>query len=262
MGAAPLPGRTVQHRADGLLQPLVGVAGDQLDAGQATSDQAAQEARPGRAVLGGADVQPEDLPLPVGVTGGGHQHRGRADPPALTDPHAQCVHPHQRVGAGVQRPVAPGGDQLIELAADPRHLRLGDPLDPHRAGDLIDPPGGHALHVAGHHHAGQRPLGPSAWLQDRWEEAASAQLGNLQLDRADPGVPLSGPIAVAVRHPPLGRPLAALGADLRGDLDFHQRLGERADPFAQEVHVRAVGLAQQLVQLHLGHDHRAPPRAC
>jgi hypothetical protein len=37
----------------------VGVAGDQLDARQATSDQAAQEPGPGRAVLGGADIQPK-----------------------------------------------------------------------------------------------------------------------------------------------------------------------------------------------------------
>ena len=240
----------------------MGVAGDQLDAVKATSDQATQEARPARAVLGRADVQPEDLPLPVGVTRGGHQHRGRADAPALTHPHAEGVHPHQRVGTSVQRPVAPSSDQLVELLADPRDLRLGDALDAHRSGDLIDPPGGHALHIAGHDHAGQRPLGPPARLQDRGEEAAGTQLGDLQLDRADPGVPVAGPVAVAVRHPPLGRPLAVLSADLSGDLELHQRLGEGADTFAQEVDVGAVGLAQQLIQLHLGHDHRAPPRAC
>jgi hypothetical protein len=33
-------------------------------------------------------------------------------------------------------------------------------------------------------------------------------------------------------------------------------LGQGADSFAQEVHRGAVGLAQQLIQLHLGHDHR------
>jgi hypothetical protein len=262
MGTAPLPGCAVQHRADRRFEALVSVGGDQLDAVQATSDQAAEEAGPARAVLGGADVQPEDLPMALGVDRGGDQDRGRADPPALTHPHAQRVDPQQRVGAGVQRPVAPGVDQLIQLGADPRDLRLGDLLDAHRPGDLIDPPGRHALHVAGHDHTGQRPLGPPAWLQDRGEEAAGAQLGNRQLDRADPGVPVARPIAVALGHPPLGRPLAALGADLGGDLDFHQRLGKGADPFAQEVHVGAVGLAQQLIQLHLGHDHRAPPRAC
>jgi len=87
-------------------------------------------------------------------------------------------------------------------------------------------------------------------------------MAQLQLDRADPGVPVAGPVAVAVGHPPVWGPLAVLGTDLGGHLDLHQRLGQGADPFPQEVHVGAVGLAQQLVQFHLGHDHRAPPRAC
>jgi hypothetical protein len=54
-------------------------------------------------------------------------------------------------------------------------------------------------------------------------------------------------------------PLAAFGADLGGGLELHQRLRQGADALTEEVHVGAVGLAQQLVQLHLGHDHRAPP---
>jgi hypothetical protein len=50
--------------------------------------------------------------------------------------------------------------------------------------------------------------------------------------------------------------LAVLGADLGGDLEVHQRLGEHAHAFAQEVGIAALGLAQQLQQLHLGGDHR------
>jgi hypothetical protein len=80
---------------------------------------------------------------------------------------------------------------------------------------------------------------------------------DLQLDGAHPGVPLAGPVAIALGDAPLRGALATLGPDLGGDLDLHQRLGERADPFPQEVHIGCVGLAQQLIQLHLGHDHRA-----
>jgi hypothetical protein len=41
-------------------------------------------------------------------------------------------------------------------------------------------------------HRHQGLLGAPAWLQKRWEVAALAQLGDGQLDRADPGVPGAG----------------------------------------------------------------------
>ena len=190
MGAAALPGCAVQHRGDRRLEALVGVAGDQPDAGQAAGDQATQEPGPDRAVLGAAQLQPEQLPVAVGVTGGGHQHRGGvAHPPTFADLHRQRVDPHKHIRAGVQRPVAPRVDHLVELRADPRHLALGDPLQPHRAGHVIHPPGRHPLHIALHHHRGQRPLGPPARLQDRREVAALAQPRDLKLHRADPGCP-------------------------------------------------------------------------
>jgi hypothetical protein len=50
-----------------------------------------------------------------------------------------------------------------------------------------------------------------------------------------------------------------LGADLDADLGVHQRLGEHPHPFAQEVDIGAVGLAQQLFQFHGGHGHRGSP---
>ena len=237
----------------------MGVAGHQPDARQPAGDQAAQKPCPARPVLGAAQLQPEQLPVPVGVAGGGDQHRGVADPPTLADLHRQRIDPQEGIGPGVQRPVAPGRHQLVQLGADPRHLGLGDALQPHRPGHVIDPPGRHPLHIALHDHRGQGPLGPPARLQQRREVAAGAQLGDRQLDRPDPGVPVPWPIPIAVGHP-LGAALAVLGADLGRHLDLHQRLGKGAHALAQEVDVSPVGLAQQLIQLHLGHDHRAPPR--
>ena len=49
----------------------MGVAGDQPDSLEPPGDQAAQERRPARPVLGAAQLQPEQLAVPVGVTGGG-----------------------------------------------------------------------------------------------------------------------------------------------------------------------------------------------
>jgi hypothetical protein len=259
MGPAPLPRCAVQHRCDRRFEALVGVAGDQPDSGQAAGDQATKERRPACPVLGAAQLQPEQLPVPVGVTGSGDQHRGVAHPPAFADLHAQRVDPHKPIRAGVQRPAPPRVDHLVELSADPRHLALGDPLQPHRPGHVIDPAGRHPLHITLHHHCGQRPFSPTARLQDRREVAALAQPRDLKLHRADPGVPVPGPVAVAVGHPLRGA-LTVLSADLGRDLDLHERLGEGADSLAQEVDIGVLGLAQQLIQLHLGHDHRAPPR--
>ena len=53
--------------ADGLDQAAVGVGGDQRDAGQAAGGQVAEERQPSGAVLGGGDLQAQDLPGSMGV---------------------------------------------------------------------------------------------------------------------------------------------------------------------------------------------------
>ena len=67
MGAAALPGRPGQGGADRGHQPGVGVAGDQFDPGQAAGGQRPQERQPARAVLGGGDVDAQDLAVALGV---------------------------------------------------------------------------------------------------------------------------------------------------------------------------------------------------
>jgi hypothetical protein len=61
---APLPGRAEQHRADGGLQPGVGVGDDQLGAAQPAGLQRAEERGPERAVLAVADPQPSTSRCP------------------------------------------------------------------------------------------------------------------------------------------------------------------------------------------------------
>ena len=96
----------------------MGVADDQPDPGQATGDQAAQEPGPAGPILGGAQLQAEDLAVPGSVDPGSDQRGGVDYPTLLPDLDAQGVQPHEPIGAGVQGPVAPGRDQLIQLAAD------------------------------------------------------------------------------------------------------------------------------------------------
>jgi hypothetical protein len=68
--------------------------------------------------------------VPGGVDPGGDQRGGVDHPTLLTDLDAQGVQPHEHIGAGVQGPIAPGRDQLIELAADSGDLGLGQAGDP------------------------------------------------------------------------------------------------------------------------------------
>ena len=68
MDAAALPGRPAQHGADCLLQALVRVGDDQPDALQAALDEAPHKRRPEGAILRRADVDAEDLTVPLLVT--------------------------------------------------------------------------------------------------------------------------------------------------------------------------------------------------
>jgi hypothetical protein len=108
------------------------------------------------------------------------------------------------------------------------------------------------LHVGFLDHRGERLLGHPARLQEAGEVAAAAQLGDAQLDRAGPRLPVAIAIAVAVVRP-LGAALAVRGAGEATDLELHQPLRGEADHLAQEIGVRA--LLQQRAKAHhlIGH---------
>ena len=63
---AALPGRTLEHGADGLLQAGVGVGDDEPHAAQTAGLQRAEELGPEDLVFAVADVETEDLAAPVG----------------------------------------------------------------------------------------------------------------------------------------------------------------------------------------------------
>ena len=128
MGAASLPAGAGQGRADRGDQAGVGVGGDQPDPGQ-PGGQVLEERQPRGAGLGRSDLAAEDLPVPVAVDPGGHQH-GRVDhAAALADLHRQGVGGHERVRAGVQRAGAEGLDLGIQVLG-----HLAD-LGPRQRGD-------------------------------------------------------------------------------------------------------------------------------
>ena len=162
--AAALPG-AAEHLADRLLEAGVGVGDDQLHAGEAALDEAAQEAAPERFGLGLADVEADHLAVAGLVHGVGEHQRLADDAAAVADLLDLGVEPQVRVAA-LERPVAERVDLLVEAGADPRDLALGDP-QPERLDDLVDLAGRDAGDVGLLHDRDQRLLGAAARLQER-----------------------------------------------------------------------------------------------
>ena len=83
---------------------MVAIGGDQLHAGQAAGGQAAQERQPPGAVLGGGDVQAQDLRSPPAFTPVAIRACTFTVRSPLADLLGQRVDPHECVRPGVQRP--------------------------------------------------------------------------------------------------------------------------------------------------------------
>jgi hypothetical protein len=211
------------------------IADHELDTGQAAGDQPAQERQPPGPVLGGGDVEAEDLPVPVGVDPGGDQGMHVDHPAVLADLDRQRIDPHERVRPRIQRPLAERGDLGVEVRGHLRDLRARQALDPELLGEALHPPRGHAEQVGGGHHGNQGLLGAAAVSQQPVrEERARPQLRHGELDGAGAGVPLAGPIPIALVGP-LRTALSIVGAtDLVG-LGGHHRVGERRDHLAHQI---------------------------
>src|SRR5215213_3977230 len=107
----------------------------------------------------------------------------------------------EQIGVGaLQRPGAERLDVLVEQPADPAHFALGH-AQPEALDELVDAARGNPTDIGLLDDREQRLLRAPARLQERWEVAAPAQLGDLQLDRPRTRLPLPRAIAVAMRHP-------------------------------------------------------------
>jgi hypothetical protein len=99
----------------------VRVAGDQFDPGQAAGGQRPQERQPARPVLGGGDVDAEDLAVALGVHASSDQGVHVDHPTGLSDFEDQRVGGDERVRAGIQRSGAKrfhGGVEFLGHHAD------------------------------------------------------------------------------------------------------------------------------------------------
>jgi hypothetical protein len=138
---------------------------------------------------------------------------------------------------------------------------LGAPFDAKVADELVDPAGGYAGEIAVGDDRDERLLRSTARLEQPVREiGAGAQLGDGEVDRADPRVPPAGPIAVAA----VGAVLAALAVGgIAGDVHVstHERLGHLLHDVAQQVRLGVFQLlAKPGRKVHRGTDHRLPPQ--
>jgi hypothetical protein len=201
--------------------------------------------------LRGADIHAKDLATAIGIDTNGDDDGDRDDTAVLPDLHVGRVDPQVRPVA-LDRPVEEGLYPLVDLLAQSADLALGDATHPHGLDQLVDRAGRDALDVGLLDDGGQRLLGHAPGLQEAREVAAAAQLGDAQLDRAGPGLPVAVAVAVAL-HQAVGVLLAVRRACQRADLDLHQPLGREGDHLPQQVGIRR--LFHERTQVHhlIGH---------
>jgi len=158
----------------------------------------------------------------------------------------------------IERAVAELGELLVEEGADPAHLAAADAAATQGSHEVIDLARADAEHVSLLDHRQERSVDASPWLEQGREEAARAQLGDLQLEASRAGVEDPLPVAVAVRGA-CRRSLVRAGADLRGRLSFDQPLHGVFENAPEHVRVSALQLIEQRLVRHPVLGHRGSP---
>jgi hypothetical protein len=111
-----------------------------------------------------------------------------------------------------QRPVAKALDLLIQAAAHPRDLVLGQSPEPHLLDQAVDLAGAHPVHIRLLDDRDQRLLRPPARLQERRQIAPGPKARDLKLDLPNPRVPTAITIPAALRLTPTRSTLTMLSA--------------------------------------------------
>lgn len=239
--AAALPGGA-EHAGDRGLQPLVRIGDDQLHALEAAARQVLEEARPEGLGLARADVQADDLALALGVDGDRYYRGDADDASALADLEIGRIEPEIGPVAG-ERPLEEGMHTLVDVLAQLRDRRLRYAGHAHGLDQLVDAPRADAGDPCLLDHRDQRLLDGLARLQEAGEVGAGPELGDLQVERAEPGVQRTVTVAVAPGRALAGS-LVPAGADNAVDIGLHDQLQHALSDAAQEIAVS--GLRHQL----------------
>ena len=124
MHAAALPAGA-EHAGDRVAQAVIGIGDHQLDALEATLDQALQESRPERLGLRGTDGEPDDLASTFGRDRHGDDRCHRDDAAAIAHFEVSGVEPQIRPFT-LDRAIEEGVDPLVDVLAQLGDLALRD----------------------------------------------------------------------------------------------------------------------------------------
>ena len=245
--AAPLVRRPLETTPDGVHQSGVLVRNDQLHAGEPPGAQGPQEAPPKDLVFGVADVEAQDLSVPVGVHAGGDDDGLGGHVVVVADMEVGGVQEDVGELLVVETPGPKGPHHLVETSTDAADLGLLDPAaDAQGSDELVDRAGGDPAHVGLHDHRVQRLVDAPAGLEDGGEEAALPQLGDGELDVAGLGRHQADPVPVALGHAVFAS-FVALRPDQGARLGLDQLLEDVAHGVADQIH--AIGRFECLQQL-------------
>ena len=214
VSATPLPTGSCKHCRYSVPQTQVCIRSHQFNTSEPSRRQRAKKRQPERTVLTGTNVHAHDLALALRVHSGCHSDRDVDYPTLLPDLLTHRVQPQIAVRSSIQWTIQEAVDHTVEVLADTRHLALGDTIAPQCLHKIVHTSRRHTLDVRLLDHSQKSTLTPSSRLQQRWEVAPIPELGYAQLHRADPGVPRTGAIPVAVGEP-IGTAFTMLSADPR-----------------------------------------------
>jgi hypothetical protein len=188
----------------------VRVAHHKTNSVKTTPHKASQEVPPQDEPFSRTDHEAQDFTIAVHANSHRDQN-GQADHPALAaDLLVTRVHEDVREFA-LQRPLFEDPHFVLNPFAQPRNEALVQVIDVHLLAQSLHAARRHSLHVGLLDDTDQRLLGSSTRFQERLEIRALTQLRDVQDDVADPGRPLSIPVAVAVRVA-LNFPFAVAGS--------------------------------------------------
>lgn len=151
------------------LDALVGIGHDQLNAAQAAAGEFTRERRPERLGFRGANIHAENFAPAVTFDADRDDHRDRYDAAVLAHLHADMA--GRPRSDGRQTP----SHFVVDLAAPPADLALGDAGNADRLHQIVHRTGRDALHVGFLHHGGERLLGHASRLQEAREVGAALE---------------------------------------------------------------------------------------
>jgi hypothetical protein len=181
------------------------------------------------------------------------------DPAALADLQVGGVQPE--IGPlAVERAFQEGTHALVYVLAELGDLGLRDAGQAHGLDQIVDAPGRDAGDPGFLDHGHQRLLGRPPRFEEGRKVAPLPELGDAQLQLAEPGVERALAIAVPVVGP-LGGAFVAAGADHPLHVRLHQDLEHALGQRAEEVAV--AGLLDQVGECHsvVGHPRSSRGRS-